>query len=113
MEHFISYLFILGGVIYFILAILNNHTLTKKTLQTKFIDKNKYLTSMNILFLVTGSIYIILGLLPIFKLLSTQLSTVFFSLYYYHINYYVEYKKKYGPLNKTKTKRKILLILHK
>ncbi len=98
MEHFISYLFILGGVIYFILAILSNHTLTKKTLQTKFIDKNKYLTSMNILFLVTGSIYIILGLLPIFKLLSTQLSPVFFIfILLSYLFIWLNIEKKYGP----------------
>lgn len=98
MKHFISYLFIILGVIYFILAILSNHTLTKKTLQTTFIDKNKYLTSMNILFLVTGAIYIILGLLPIFKLLSTQLSTTFFScILASYLIIMLNIQKKYGP----------------
>ena len=98
MEHFISYLFILLGVIYFILAILNKHTLTKKTLQTKFIDKNKYLTSTNTLFLVTGSIYIILGLLPILKLLSTQLATAFFCcLFAPYVIITLTIQKKYGP----------------
>lgn len=98
---YIPYLVIFLGILLLVFAILTKYD-KRKLLTTKFIDKIKYINSMMTLFLITGSILLILGLLSLLKILPiNMLSTMFLTciivLYFIKM---VSITKKYGPPSK-------------